>query len=112
MDEEEGQEADDGRELGGMDVDDGDEGGEDGLPISSIDAYWLQRETSKAFDNTLDAQAAQKMADDVMGVLASSDEAGVENALVLLLCAPPPCNLPSVSHYSTPASAPRAWPAS
>jgi len=85
VDEEEGQEAEDGRELGGMDVDDGDEGGEDGLPISSIDAYWLQRETSKAFDNTLDAQAAQKMADDVMGVLASSDEAGVENALVLLL---------------------------
>lgn len=49
----------------------GDEDGQ-GLNAQEIDAYWLQRQVSKAFGGSLDANQAQQLADDVLGVLGSS----------------------------------------
>lgn len=65
--EEEEEEDRDGRlgEIGtnAMDVDAGEEGGDDGgLRVQEIDAYWLQRRVAAAFPQ-LDASAAQRMAD-------------------------------------------------
>lgn len=52
-----------------MDVDAGEEGGDDGgLRVQEIDAYWLQRRVAAAFPQ-LDASAAQRMAADVFGAL-------------------------------------------
>jgi hypothetical protein len=52
-----------------MDVDAGEEGGGDGgLRVQEIDAYWLQRRVAAAFP-ALDASAAQRMAADVFGAL-------------------------------------------
>ena len=42
------------------------EGGSDKLPVSVIDAYWLQRELGKFFN---DPMVAQKMAEDVLETL-------------------------------------------
>jgi len=55
---------------------------EDELPVSSIDAYWLQRELSKYFGDPL---VAQKMAEDVLLTLTEPEERDCENKLVILL---------------------------
>ena len=61
---------------------DGEGSGGDELPISSIDAYWLQRECGKYFNDPL---VAQKVADDVLATLTESSERDCENRLVILL---------------------------
>ena len=58
------------------------EGGGDELPISAIDAYWLQRECGRFFNDPL---VAQKMAADVLETLLEADERDCENRLVILL---------------------------
>ena len=72
----------------------GDEDGEGGsgameleeddaeLPVSAIDAYWLQRECGKFFSDPL---VAQKMAEDVLATLSEPEERDCENKLVVLL---------------------------
>jgi len=55
---------------------------EDELPIASIDAYWLQRECGRYFNDPL---VAQKMAEDVLATLTEADERDCENKLVILL---------------------------
>eukprot|EP00958_Prasinococcus_capsulatus_P026621 scaffold4916_cov371-Prasinococcus_capsulatus_cf.AAC.3 len=65
-----------------MDV---DEGGEDrGIPVQEIDAYWLQREVSKAVKGE-DANAMQHTAEEAFKALEQEDERDIENQLVLLL---------------------------
>ena len=86
-DDVEGVEASAGTQIGAADEDgDDDEGDEagDSIPVSAIDAFWLQREISKFYS---DATVAQKLADDVLDVLKLSvkDERERENKLVMLL---------------------------
>ncbi|KAF4324437.1 hypothetical protein G195_001421 [Phytophthora kernoviae 00238/432] len=54
------------------------------LDVHAIDAFWLQRELSKFYD---DAEISAKLAEDVLNILkeAGSDLSACENRLVLLL---------------------------
>eukprot|EP00899_Mesostigma_viride_P012040 jgi/Mesvir1/20837/Mv07930-RA.1 len=65
----------------GSDVDEEERGA---VAVQDIDAYWLQRVVTKAF-GSLDAMAAQKMSEELMGVLREGDARDVENRLVVLL---------------------------
>ena len=71
--------------VGDMDV--GGDGGaaqDDGLPVQSIDAYWLQRELEKAFPGKQPAEC-QALSEEVLGALDEADAREAENKLVLLL---------------------------
>ena len=85
-DDEGGVEAATGTQIGavGADEEDSDEDaeGEMSIPVSKIDAFWLQRELAKFYS---DATVAQKLAGDVLQVLQVSDERECENKLVMLL---------------------------
>ncbi|GBG66811.1 hypothetical protein CBR_g70690 [Chara braunii] len=63
------------------DLDDEDLGQEVGINVQDIDAYWLQRKISQAHGQ-IDAQASQKLAEDVLKTLAEDDDRHVENRLV------------------------------
>ena len=87
LDEDEGVEED--AETGvdirtNMDVDDGEEAGEEGLKVQEIDAYWLQRRIARAYES-IDASTSQRLAEEVLEILAGEDEREMENKLVLLL---------------------------
>ncbi len=70
----------------GDDVDAGEEGGDQGLKATVIDAYWLQREISKYFAGA-DADAAQKLSEDVFAKLeAGSDQVTVPCSSAAMLC--------------------------
>jgi pre-mRNA-splicing helicase BRR2 len=75
-----GEEAAVGRGLAaGQDDDDAAESDEVSrglVPVQRIDAYWLQRELSKYFD---DATVAQTHADDALAILGSGMEGGVSS---------------------------------
>lgn len=74
-----------GRTLQGTnaDVQDGDDGGEEGgLMVQEIDAYWLQRRISQTLDG-LDAAAAQRLAQEVLEAL--QDDDGAETRVVQLV---------------------------
>jgi pre-mRNA-splicing helicase BRR2 len=58
------------------------DGGADELPVSAIDAYWLQRECGRYFGDPL---VAQKVAADVLETLTEAEERDCENRLVILL---------------------------
>lgn len=70
-------------QMGGIDDDDIEEADE-GLNVQDIDAYWLQRKISQAYGN-IDPQHSQKLAEDVLKMLAEGDDREVENRLVMLL---------------------------
>ena len=55
---------------------------EDELPISAIDAYWLQRECSRYFNDPL---IAQRVSEEVLATLTEAEERDCENKLVILL---------------------------
>ena len=57
-------------------------GAEDDLPVSAIDAYWLQRECGRYFNDPL---VAQQVAGDVLATLTEAEERDCENRLVILL---------------------------
>jgi pre-mRNA-splicing helicase BRR2 len=59
-----------------------DGGVEDELPVGTIDAYWLQRELGKFFNDPMEAQ---KAAEDVLETLVEAEERDCENKLVVLL---------------------------
>lgn len=71
--------------MGGIDDDEMEEANE-GLMINvqDIDAYWLQRKISQAYED-IDPQHSQKLAEDVLKILAEGDDRDVENRLVMLL---------------------------
>lgn len=74
-----------GMQMGGIDDDEMEESKE-GLTINvqDIDAYWLQRKISQAYGE-IDPQHSQKLAEDVLMILAEGDDRDVENRLVMLL---------------------------
>ena len=80
--EDEREEEDKDEDAGDGEDEDDAEGKGDELPISSIDAYWLQRECGRYFNDPL---VAQKMAADVLETLTEAEERDCENRLVILL---------------------------
>ncbi|VAI72624.1 unnamed protein product [Triticum turgidum subsp. durum] len=54
------------------------------LDVQDIDAYWLQRKISQAYEN-IDPQHSQKLAEEILKVIAEGDDRDVENRLVTLL---------------------------
>ena len=100
------------RGVAGMDVDAGEEGGDDGVPVAQIDAYWLQREVSKAAGYAAsDAEAGRQLAERVLEALADEDERAVENRLVppLRLWLPPLPSCPSLSRRLAAQECERVW---
>ncbi|MQM18597.1 hypothetical protein Taro_051592 [Colocasia esculenta] len=91
--QEESEDEDDGPEsngagamqMGGIDDEDMEEANE-GLAINvqDIDAYWLQRRISQAFQG-IDPEQSQKLAEEVLKILAEGEDRDVENQLVMLL---------------------------
>ncbi|CAH9061484.1 unnamed protein product [Cuscuta epithymum] len=55
------------------------------LNVQDIDAYWLQRKISQAYDQKIDPQQSQKVAEDVLRILAEGDDREAENKLLLHL---------------------------
>ena len=53
----------------GADVEAGEEARAEGLKPADIDAYWLQRNVNKAYNNTLDENEAVKKAEEVFNAL-------------------------------------------
>ncbi|ERN11506.1 hypothetical protein AMTRI_Chr03g43880 [Amborella trichopoda] len=70
-------------QMGGLDDDDVEEADE-GLNVQDIDAYWLQRKITQAYTD-IDPQHSQKLAEEVLKILAEGDDRDVENRLVMLL---------------------------
>jgi hypothetical protein len=70
LDEDE-QEARDAAGLGAAADEDGGGGGGDRevLKVQDVDAYWLQRSISKAYDGSIDAPKAQALAEEVFEIL-------------------------------------------
>ena len=86
-DEEEGQESNGagGMQMGGIDDEDMEEANEGlSLNVQDIDAYWLQRRISQAFQG-IDPEQSQKLAEDVLKIVAEAEGKDVENQLVMLL---------------------------
>ncbi|KAL5724254.1 RNA helicase [Ranunculus cassubicifolius] len=54
------------------------------LNVQDIDAYWLQREISKAYGE-IDPQHCQNLAEEVLNLLTEDDDRDVERRLVMLL---------------------------
>ncbi|KAJ6672242.1 DEXH-BOX ATP-DEPENDENT RNA HELICASE DEXH12-LIKE [Salix viminalis] len=53
------------------------------LNVQDIDAYWLQREISQAYEQKIDPQQCQKLAEEVLLLLAEGDDREVETKLLL-----------------------------
>lgn len=77
-----------GMQMGGELDDDDMQNANQGLTVNvqDIDAYWLQRKISQAYgDGDIDAQQSQKLAEDILKIIAEGDDRDVENRLVMLL---------------------------
>ncbi|KAF8377551.1 hypothetical protein HHK36_030933 [Tetracentron sinense] len=76
-----------GMQMGsGIDDDDMQEANEGmALNVQDIDAYWLQRKISQAYDQQIDPQQCQKLAEDVLKILAEGDDREVETKLLVHL---------------------------
>ncbi|XP_028784629.1 DExH-box ATP-dependent RNA helicase DExH12 [Neltuma alba] len=71
---------------GGIDDDDMQEANEGmSLNVQDIDAYWLQRKISQAFEQQIDPQQCQKLAEEVLKILAEGDDREVETKLLVHL---------------------------
>ncbi|KAK9178788.1 hypothetical protein WN943_027982 [Citrus x changshan-huyou] len=71
--------------VGGGDDDESRDANEGtGLNVQDIDAYWLQRKISQAFDQQIDPQRCQKLAEEVLKILADGegDDRELENKLL------------------------------
>ncbi|KAL0446210.1 UNVERIFIED_CONTAM: DExH-box ATP-dependent RNA helicase DExH12 [Sesamum latifolium] len=55
------------------------------LNVQDIDAYWLQRKISQAYDQNIDPQQSQKLAEEVLKILAEGDDREVETKLLVHL---------------------------
>ncbi|KAE9585074.1 hypothetical protein Lal_00017983 [Lupinus albus] len=72
-----------GMQMGGIDDEDMDEGNEGmSLNVQDIDAYWLQRKISQAFEQQIDPQQCQELAEKVLKILAEGDDREVESKLL------------------------------
>ncbi|XP_047332165.1 DExH-box ATP-dependent RNA helicase DExH12-like [Impatiens glandulifera] len=71
---------------GGIDEDDALEGNEGmALNVQDVDAYWLQRKISLAYGQQIDPQQSQKLAEEILKILAEGDDREVENKLLVHL---------------------------
>lgn len=71
---------------GGIDDDEGHEAKEGmTLNVQDIDAYWLQRKISQAYDQQIDPQQSQRLAEEVLKILAEGDDREVETKLLVHL---------------------------
>ncbi|CAK9183443.1 unnamed protein product [Ilex paraguariensis] len=71
---------------GGIDDDDMQEANEGmTLNVQDIDAYWLQRKISQAYEQQIDPQQSQKLAEEVLKILAEGDDREVETKLLVHL---------------------------
>ncbi|XP_043809314.1 LOW QUALITY PROTEIN: DExH-box ATP-dependent RNA helicase DExH12-like [Manihot esculenta] len=71
---------------GGIDDEDMQDANEGmGLNVQDIDAYWLQRKISQAYEQQIDPQQCQKLAEEVLKILAEGDDREVENKLLVHL---------------------------
>ncbi|KAL8109951.1 DExH-box ATP-dependent RNA helicase DExH12-like [Apium graveolens] len=71
---------------GGIDDDEGVEANEGmTLNVQDIDAYWLQRKISQAYEQQIDPQQSQKLAEEVLKILAEGDDREVETKLLVHL---------------------------
>lgn len=66
--------------IGDEDMPDADEAMN--LNVQDIDAYWLQRKISHAYDQQLDAQQCQNLAEEALKLLAEGEDREIENALL------------------------------
>ncbi|VFQ99826.1 unnamed protein product [Cuscuta campestris] len=55
------------------------------LNVQDIDAYWLQRKISQAYEKQIDAQQSQILAEEVLKILAEGDDHEVETKLLVHL---------------------------
>ncbi|XP_070055782.1 DExH-box ATP-dependent RNA helicase DExH12-like [Nicotiana tomentosiformis] len=55
------------------------------LNVQDVDAYWLQRKISQAYEHQIDPQQSQKLAEEVLKTLAEGDDREVETKLLLHL---------------------------
>jgi pre-mRNA-splicing helicase BRR2 len=55
------------------------------LNVQDIDAYWLQRKISLAYEQQIDPQQCQKLAEEVLKILAEGDDREVETKLLVHL---------------------------
>ncbi|KAL8478713.1 hypothetical protein ACS0TY_030553 [Phlomoides rotata] len=72
---------------GGIDDDDEERDAIEGmtLNVQDIDVYWLQRKISQAYDQNIDPRHSQKLAEEVLKILAEGDDREVENKLLVHL---------------------------
>ncbi|GER32011.1 U5 small nuclear ribonucleoprotein helicase [Striga asiatica] len=71
---------------GSIDDEDGREANEGmTLNVQDVDAYWLQRKISQAYDQKIDPQQSQKLAEEVLKILAEGDDREVETKLLVHL---------------------------
>ncbi|KAJ9550083.1 hypothetical protein OSB04_022626 [Centaurea solstitialis] len=71
---------------GGVDDDDSHEANEGmTLNVQDVDAYWLQRKISQAYEQQIDPQQSQKLAEEVLKILEEGDDREVENKLLVHL---------------------------
>ncbi|XP_057777180.1 DExH-box ATP-dependent RNA helicase DExH12-like [Salvia miltiorrhiza] len=73
-------------QMGGIDDDEEQEALEGmTLNVQDIDAYWLQRQITQAYDQKIDPQQSQKLAEEVLKILAEGDDREVETKLLVHL---------------------------
>ncbi|XP_050375603.1 DExH-box ATP-dependent RNA helicase DExH12-like [Argentina anserina] len=71
---------------GGIDDDEMQEANEGlSLNVQDIDAYWLQRKISEAYEKQIDPQQCQRLAEEVLKILPEGDDRDVESKLLLHL---------------------------
>ncbi|XP_008218414.1 PREDICTED: DExH-box ATP-dependent RNA helicase DExH12-like [Prunus mume] len=71
---------------GGIDDDEMQEANEGmSLNVQDINAYWLQRNISDAYEKQMDPQQCQKLAEEVLKILAEGDDREVETKLLVNL---------------------------
>ncbi|XP_009787289.1 DExH-box ATP-dependent RNA helicase DExH12-like [Nicotiana tabacum] len=71
---------------GGIDDDEMREADEGmALNVQDMDAYWLQRKISQAYEQQIDPQQSQKLAEEVLKILAEGDDREVETKLLVHL---------------------------
>ncbi|XP_024008125.1 LOW QUALITY PROTEIN: DExH-box ATP-dependent RNA helicase DExH12 [Eutrema salsugineum] len=67
------------------DEDAGDANEGTSLNVQDIDAYWLQRKISQAYEQQIDPQHCQVLAEELLKILAEGDDRDVENKLLVHL---------------------------
>ncbi|GJR72084.1 DExH-box ATP-dependent RNA helicase DExH12-like protein [Tanacetum coccineum] len=86
-DDEEEEDGNNGMQMdGGIDNEESQDGNQGIiLNVHDIDAYWLQRKISQAYDQKIDPQQSQKLAEEVLKILEECADCEVETKLLVHL---------------------------